>query len=291
MKREQRYGARSLERDFPTDEVCLEFIFEARHSKECSCGGTYKRLQGRKQYQCSKCRFQIAPTAGTIFHKSDTPLLLWFKAILAFSNAKSGLSAKELERELEVTYKTAWRILTLIRKALTQNGDKLKGEVETDLGYFGGGFPSGKYNKKQKEAYASKSVVVGAIERGGDARVEVIQDSKSKGVTKFLQENVEKDGSRLFTDRAKIFETVAKDGYKRESVNHTKEEWVRGDVYINTLESFWAHVKRSMKGTHKAVSKKYLQSYLDGFVFHRNNSYSDRERFAVLLGTILLAGE
>src|SRR3990167_10804000 len=114
MKRINRYGVRSLEKDFPNDDVCLEFLFDAQHSKACSCGGTYKRVKGRKQ-------FQIAPLAGTIFHKSDTPLTLWFKAILAFSNAKSGVSAKEMERQLEVTYKTAWRILHLIRKALEQD--------------------------------------------------------------------------------------------------------------------------------------------------------------------------
>src|SRR3989344_7410883 len=106
-----KYGIRSLNKQFPNDDAVLDFIFEARHSDKCSCGGTYKRKAGRRQYQCSKCRYQIAPTAGTIFHKSDTPLTLWFHAIMVFSNAKSGISAKTMERDLEVTYKTAWRML------------------------------------------------------------------------------------------------------------------------------------------------------------------------------------
>src|SRR3989338_4878926 len=159
MKRINRYGVRSLERDFPNNEKCLEFLFDAQHSRQCSCGGTYKPVKGRKQYQCSKCRFQIAPLAGTIFHKSDTPLTLWFKALLAFSNAKSGVSAKYMERELEVTYKTAWRMLMLIRKALGQKGT-LSGDVEMDTAYLGGHYASGKYNKNQKQAIASKSVVM-----------------------------------------------------------------------------------------------------------------------------------
>ena len=136
-KREQRYGIKSLQKDFPTEAKVLEFLFDAQHSRECSCGGSYSLKSGRRQFQCSKCRYQIAPTANTLFHKSDTPLTLWFKAILTFSNAKSGISAKEMERQLEVTYKTAWRMLHLIRKALEQDG-KLSGDVEMDTAYFGG---------------------------------------------------------------------------------------------------------------------------------------------------------
>src|SRR3989344_6819457 len=150
----KKYSIRNLKQDFPTDEACLDFIFDALHSRKCSCGGTYRSIQGRKQYQCGKCRFQIAPTSGTIFHKSDTPLTLWFHAIMVFSNAKSGMSAKALERDLEITYKTAWRMLTLIRKALKQSEDVLRNDVEMDTGYFGGRFKSGKNNARQKEAMA-----------------------------------------------------------------------------------------------------------------------------------------
>lgn len=139
-----KYGLASLRKDFGTEDKCLDFIFRARHTSECSCGGTYNRLKGRKQYQCSKCRFQIAPLAGTIFHKTDTPLSLWFHAIMVFSNAKSGMSGKALERDLEVTYKTAWRMLKLIREALDQGKDKLKGDVEIDAGFFGGKGDGGK---------------------------------------------------------------------------------------------------------------------------------------------------
>ena len=113
-----KYGLTSLRKQFPNDDACLEFIFHALHTQECSCGGVYKRKEGRRQWQCSQCRNQIAPTAGTIFHKSNTPLTMWFHAVMVFSNAKSGISAKTIQRDLEVTYKTAWRILHLIRKAL-----------------------------------------------------------------------------------------------------------------------------------------------------------------------------
>lgn len=287
MKREHRYGISQLRKDFPTDEACLEFVFATLHTKKCGCGGVYKAREGRKQYQCSKCRFHISPLAGTIFHKSDTPLTLWFAAILAFSNAKSGISAKELERQLETTYKTAWRILHLIRKALAQEG-KLKGDVEMDTAYFGGRFRSGKYNEKQKEAIASKSVVMGAIQRDGNARLSVVPDAKAKTHGDFLNETIDPEGTRLLTDGTRVLEKVAV-GFNRHSVNHNIGEYVRGDVHSNTIDAFWSHIKRSISGTHKVVSKKYLQEYLDGFVFLRNNRHSDRERFALLLGTLLHA--
>lgn len=286
MKRINRYGIRSLARDFPNDEKCLEFIFLAQHTKECSCGGSYSLKTGRRQFQCSKCRYQIAPTANTIFHKSDTPLTLWFKAILAFSNAKSGVSAKYMERELEVGYKTAWRMLHLIRSALKQSG-KLQGDVEMDTAYFGGRFRSGKNNEKQKEAIAAKVVVMGAVDRKGNARLKVVPDSTAKTHGEFLAETVEPKGTRLMTDATNRLDNAAK-SFNRHEVDHHRGEYVRGDVHSNTIDGFWSHLKRSITGTHKVISRKYLQEYLDGFVFLRNNRYSDKERFASLLGTILL---
>lgn len=286
MSRLQKYSIRDLKRDFPTDEACVEFLFDALHSHKCSCGGEYKPKTGRRQYQCSKCRFQIAPTAGTIFHKSDTPLTLWFHAIFVFSNAKSGVSAKELERQLGVTYKTAWRILKLIRKALPQEDNFLSGIVETDTAYFGGRFESGTDNKRQKEAIAAKSVILGAVERQGRVRVKVSPDAKAKSIWRFLDANINPITSQLMTDKGAAYKTGAK-GYNRQSVDHSKKEYVRGNVYVNTMDAFWAHVKRSVSGTHKVISKKHLQSYLDGFAFHYNNRRNDRERFSALLGALL----
>ena len=277
-----KYGIKQLRKDFPTDQGCLEFAFNTLHSRECSCGGTYTPVKGRKQFYCSKCRFQIAPLAGTIMHKSDTPLTLWFHALWVFSNAKSGVSAKELERQLAVTYKCAWRILSLIRKALKQDG-KLSGDVEMDTAYFGGRFKSGKYNEKQKEAIAAKSVVMGAVERHGKARLIVMPDSTSKAHMDFLAEVIEPYGTRLMTDGTNRIAV----GVNRLTVDHHKGEYVRGDVHANTIDAFWSHIKRSINGTHKVVSKKHLQEYLNAFVFHRNNGDNDKERFFALLKIVM----
>ncbi|KKU91590.1 MAG: ISSpo3, transposase [Candidatus Jorgensenbacteria bacterium GW2011_GWA1_48_11] len=290
MNKVKKYSIRDLKRDFPTDEACAAFIFDALHSRKCSCGGTYSPLKGRRQFQCSKCRYQIAPTAGTIFHKSDTPLSLWFYTLFLFSNAKSGISAKELERQLGVTYKTAWRILNLIRKALPQNTEFLTGDVEIDETHFGGKGDAGKDNKKLKAVMRNKSIIAGAVERGGRVRAKIVPNLEAKTIGKFIDNNVNPITTRLFTDKSRRYESVAR-GYDRFSVNHSQKEFAVGDIYINTMEAFWSHLKRSIKGTHKVVSKKYLQSYVDGFVWHYNNRHSDSERFSALLGALLPASK
>ncbi len=291
MAKENKYSIQNLKKDFPDDEACLEHIFNTLHSRECSCGGRYNRLKGkenRKKFQCSKCRFQISPMAGTIFEKSTTDLTLWFHAVFIFSNAKSGISAKELERQLGVTYKTAWRILKLIRECLKQDNDKLGGDVEMDEAYLGGKGNAGVNNKNLGAVMRKKSVVYGAIERGGKARVKVMPNASANSAINFVDEHIERDRyTRLLTDNSNRYKNASV-GYRRKVVNHGKKEYVRGDVHVNHVESFWSHVKRSVKGTHKLVSKKHLQSYLDAFVFHYNNRHSDKERFDVLLSLVVM---
>ena len=285
-----KYGLTSLRKQFPTDESCIEFMFDALHSRKCSCGGTYSLMRNGKNrklrtFRCSKCKTKISPTAHTIFNKSDTPLVLWFHALMVFSNAKSGMSAKALERDLEVTYKTAWRILTLIRKALPQSEEPLTGDVEMDAGYFGGKGNAGKNNAKLSEVMKKKSVVFAAVQRGGQMRAQIMPDASAKSHKNFLWQNVSTN-SRLMTDKANRYDKIAR-GYDRHYVDHHKGEYVRGNVHVNRVESFWAHVKRSIKGTHKVVSQQHLPEYLSGFVWHYNNRGNDRERFYALLGALL----
>jgi transposase len=274
-----QFGIRSLRKRFPTEDACLEFLFKLRHSKRCSCGGKFKRVPERRAYQCGRCRTQVYPTAGTIFEKSRVPLTLWLHCMLVFSNAKCGISAKVIERDLEVTYKCAWRMLTLLRSRLPQSEDVLFGDVEVDTGYIGGKAPL-------ERRMHNKATVFGAIQRRGQARVEVTKDASAKAHKNFIWKNISTRGTRLLTDRANRFHVVAKP-YDRQAVNHSKNEYVRGDIHVNNIENFWSHVKRSIAGTHRRVSRKHLQSYLDGFVFHYNNARTDRERFFALLDTVL----
>ena len=281
-----RFGVRSLRRRFPSDDACLEYIFKRRHGTRCSCGGTFSRIKGRKQYHCSRCSFQVAPLAGTIFEKSKVPLTMWFHVLMMFSNAKSGLAAKTIQRDLEITYKCAWRMAHLIRGVLKQSEEPLKGEVELDLAYFGGKGDAGKNSEYLKDVFRAKTRVLAAIERKGQARAQVVSSGSAKNHKNFLWQNVSTKDTKLMTDKALQLNNVARP-YDRHSVHHKKREFVRGSAHTNTVDWFWSHVKGSLRGTHKHVSPKHLQSYLDGFVFHYNNAGSDKARFFALLDTVL----
>jgi len=155
-----------------------------------------------------------------------------------------------------------------------------------DETYFGGRFKAGAGNARQKEAIAAKSVIAGAVERQGNAKAEVAPNGRAKTVGAFLLNNVDPVGTRLLTDESNRYDNVARD-YNRHTVNHGKKEYARGDVHVNSVETFFAHLKRSVRGTFKAISKQHLQTYLDAFVWHYNNRHSDSERFSVLLGALL----
>ena len=240
----------------------------------------------KRKFQCSRCGFQISPTAGTVFHKSSTTLTLWFHAVLIFSNAKSGVSAQQLQRNLEVTYKCAYRILSHIRKVLKQNDTKLRGDVEIDTGYFGGKGNAGVNNEQLSRVMAKKAVVIVAVERGGHVKAEIVPDASSKTMTEFIQRNIQTKLTSTLTDSSKVYLKSDKT-HDRYSVDHHKGEYVRGDIHINTVETFFAHLKRSIRGTFKSLSRRHLQSYLDAFVFHYNNRHNDKERFFLLLGMLL----
>lgn len=194
-----------------------------------------------------------------------------------------------MERQLGVTYKCAWRILSQIRKALKQDNKPLRGDVEIDTGFFGGKGYGGAYNKNASEVMAKKSVVIVGAERGGNIKAEVVKSAGSLPLKDFIERNVQKKTTSLMTDATNMYKNITK-GYDRHFVDHHKKEFVRGDIHINTVEAFFAHLKRSMKGTYKAISKQHLQSYLDAFVFHYNNRHSDKQRFEALCGALLQYG-
>lgn len=147
-----------------------------------------------------------------------------------------------------------------------------------DAGIIGGA-------SKKDRLMENKSRILVAVQRDGRMKAQVVPDLSAETHRKFIEKNIEK-GAILFTDNSRIYKKSAKE-YDRETVTHKKGEYVRGDVHINTVETFFSHLKRSLRGTHKTISAEKLQSYLDGFVFHRNNAYSDRHRFSALLGALL----
>ena len=251
---------------YPNDDACLTEIFQNRYGSLSICPVCHKetkfyKVAIRKCYECQYCGHQLHPLAGTIFHKSDTPLKNWFYAIFLFANSKNGVAAKELQRQLGVTYKCAWRMAKQIRLLFKPPKGKLSNTVEIDETYVGG-----KAHGKRGRGAESKTPVVGMVQRGGKIFAQVVGNTKSATITPLVRQNI-KIGSMLMTDEYRPYDRLDKYGYKHEEINYGDKEYVRGNVHTNTIEGFWSQLKRSINGTHHGVSPKYLQHYVDEFAY------------------------
>ena len=261
-----RYTLKDFKEEYPDDKACLLAVLENRYGDTCpKCGvvGTkFYPITGRKAFACLHCRKHIYPLADTIFRKSETSLWNWFYAIFQFSVAKNGVSAKELERTLGVTYKTAWRMCKQIRLLMEQDGDPLDGEVEVDETYIGG-------RRKLAHKFDNKSIVFGQVERNGRAKISHVKTAGARVLLPVIQEGVALT-AQIYSDEWRSYKSLPKYGYTHTTVNHSALEYVRGSAHTNTIEGFWSQLKRSIDGTYHAVSPKYLQSYLNEFTFRYN---------------------
>ncbi len=265
-----RYTIDTFHLEFPDDDTCLDYMFGQVYGKLAACthcgvvNPRYYRVRGRKCYACNDCGYQLSPLANTIFHKSETPLTKWFYAIYLFGVGKNGVSAKELERHLGVTYKTAWRMAKQIRTMMQQGGSPLSGTVEADETYIGG-------KARQDRKFANKTAVVGIVEKKkdvGQVKAFATKQADATVTLPFLRANII-PGSTLHTDDSRIYSRVKRD-FMHEFVNHSKFEYVKSGVHTNTIEGFWGQLKRSIDGTYHCVSPKYLQLYVNEFVFRYN---------------------
>ena len=270
---------------FPNDDACLEHLFKERFGKdyECQlCGetGLYRSLSKMPAYTCN-CGNHVHPMVGTPFHKSHTPLQRWFYAMYLFATTRHGVPAKELQRQLSVNYKTAWRMGHEIRKYLAHvDGDTpLSGHVEIDEAYIGG------VNRKGRKGTGlqNKTVVIGMVERGGDVVARVVPDAQGHNLIPPIVANVEK-GTTVSTDELRVYgSALPLNGYKHGTVNHGAKEYVRGIHHTNTVEAFWSILKRSIHGTHVHVSAGHLPKYLGEFEFRWNLRHDPAQMFPVLL--------
>ena len=265
--RSMRYTIKQFNEDFPNEDICLDTIFQERYGDVTICPNCgvidtrFYRVKGRKCYACMHCGYQLHPLAETIFHKSSTPLKSWFYAIYLFSVSKNGVAAKELERHLGVTYKTAHRMARQIRSLMTNTNPKISGNVEADETYIGG-------KTYSDRRFKNKTSVLGVVERNGEVRAKIVDGANASTVLPFLRANVEAN-SAIITDDSRIYNRLKRE-YPHESVNHSQYEYVRGIIHTNTIEGFWGQMKRSIDGTYHCVSPKYLQHYVNEFVFRYN---------------------
>lgn len=266
----QKFTVKDFQKIFPDDDACLEYIRAQKFPERIDCpqckkSALFHKIAGRRSYACDYCGFHIAPMAGTIFEKSSTPLTLWFYVIYLMAQTRGGISAKQIERELGVTYKTAWRMCKEIRHALDEQHSLFGGDVELDESYFGG-ISKGKRGRGADK----KTPVFGIAQREGKVKAVVVPNVRRVTIMPFVEQYVLK-GTHVHTDEMRTYNALPAMGYSHSNIPHAMKVYVMGNVHTNTIEGFWSNVKNGIRGVYHSVSAKYLQSYLNEYSFRYNH--------------------
>ncbi len=224
------------------------------------------RTTYRRVWKCADCREQFSVLVGTIFEDSKILLSKWLLAIHLLCQGKNGVSAHELHRNLDITYKSARFLAHPIRYEMARSPliDKLKGIVEADETYVGG-----KARGKRDRGAANNTPVVTLVERGAEARSQVMEKVTGKNIASTLHPQVSKE-ARLMADELNVYIQSGQAFASHETVGHSKGEYVRGDAHINTAEGYFSQLKRSIDGTHHHVSGFHLHRYLSEFDYRYN---------------------
>lgn len=262
----------NLVQKFHSEERCREYLEALRWPDGVRCvkceSDKVSRLHKRNQFHCDGCTYQFSVTAGTIMHDTKIPLWKWFLAVYMMVESKKGISANQLKRTLEVSYRTAWYLCHRIRKALETNDGYLRGVVEVDETWIGGKH-EGQGNKDRK------ALVIGAVSREGQVRIESdptpgAYPTRSR-LGKFVRANIATDAV-VYTDNHPAYPRIlAEQGNEHETIAHKNKKWIKGDVHTNGIEGAWSLFKRSVVGAYHQLSCKHLNAYLDEFEYRYNN--------------------
>lgn len=228
---------KQFQKRFPNDDVCLEHLMRVRYGQRFNCPSCHReahfyRVAARRCFECEHCAYQVYPTAGTPFEQTRTPLTDWFFVMFLFSASRNRVAAKEVQRQLGVTYKTAWRMCGKIREHMgAVDGDRPLGGaspaapvVEIDETFLGG---------RDRQGEDDKASVLGIVERNGDVLTRQIADRHGRQIMPHVAKWVVQ-GSRVVTDEARVYQQLIYEGFAHESINHSAYEWVRGDAHTNT---------------------------------------------------------
>ncbi|EKD86528.1 MAG: ISSpo3, transposase [uncultured bacterium] len=286
----KKFSLNNFLKKYPNDEACLMEIYRKRYPKGVNCMGCkrltkYYPLKGRTTFSCGFCATQLSPLTDTIFEKSAVSLRLWFYAMFLMVKTRSGISAKQLERELGVSYKTAHRMFKMIRKLMDQDGSTLDGIVEIDETFVGG---KGKNRAKQWRAEIKKEAVWGGVERRGNAILKHIPNTGKYTLIKQIKDNISPT-AHVMSDELPAYKHLYEYGfYNHHSVNHSSGEYGKGLIHNNTIEGVWSQLKRGITGVYRHVSKEYLQDYVNEYAFRYNYRNLESSMFEVLLNRVLV---
>jgi transposase-like protein len=272
---------------FHTEEACREVVAEIRWPAGVKCprceADRHAYDSQRFVWDCYSCGYQFSALSGTVFHDTKLPLRKWFMAVLLMAEARKGISANQMKRTIGVSYKTAWYLCHRIRSAMRADlADLLAGIVEVDETYVGGKI-RGTRHKKWSD---NKTMVLGAIQRGGAVRLRSGKRNNKPTLHGFIRSVVSDDAEAIHTDEWWAYKGIGDANTRHETVNHKQDEWVRADAHTNTVESVWSLFKRSIIGSYHQLSEKHLDAYLDEMAFrfnNRNNPYLFRDTLAALL--------
>jgi transposase len=290
IPKELRYTVADFNREFPNDDACLEHIKEQRwpngmaHCAKCGKETKHHRVGNRTAYACQFCGNHIYPLAGTVFEKSTTALKTWFYAMYLMGSTRCGISAKQIQRETGVTYKTAWRMFRQIRSLLSEDGLQLEGStVEMDEMFHGGSHRSHNWRDR-------KVPVVGMAERSTEKRIGRVVARVASDTQKQTLHGIAKEyilpKSTVFTDDYVCYDGLENAGYVHKRIRHSAKVYVSGDIHTNTIEGFWSTVKRGIGGVYHNVSAKFLQTYLNEYCFRYNRRDMGNLLFKAILAQV-----
>lgn len=261
---------------FQSEDKCRQYLAALRWPQgvrclKCGSGHVYV-VQTRGRYECAEksCRHQFSAMVGTIFHDSHLPLWKWMLTAYLMCESKKSMSALQIKRTIKVSYKTAWYLCHRIRAAVKDaSAGLLSGTVEADETYVGG-----KVRGKGRGYRGNKAMVLAVVQRGGGVRFAVEKHADRPTLHGFIRKHTTPETGRIMTDDYAAYKGIGDDDTTHETVNHSADEWVRGDVHTNTVEGVFSLLKRSIVGAHHRISVKHLPAYLDEHAFRFNNRHN-----------------
>jgi transposase-like protein len=280
---------------FPDNDACLEhlkerFFADGTECPKCNKASKFHRIKGRSAYSCQFCGHHVYPTAGTIFHKSTVSLQLWFFAVYLMSSTRCGISAKQLEREIGVTYKTAHRMFKQIRSLLAEDDDgQLEGDVEVDESAYGGRPRAEETHQQVLAKKSRRPTIVAMVERKGRVRALHVPDRGGRTINHVVREHV-LPASMLFTDEFSAYEAIGRDYRGHRRIKHKAHVYAIGDTHTQTVEGFFGLFKNGVRGVYHAISTEYLQAYLDEYAFRYNRRHSKEPMFWEMLNRVQRGG-